>query len=98
MRILLIAGAFNSLTQRVHAELGERGHHVGVELVTSGTPLLEVVRRHAPDLIVAPMLKTAVPREVWSAYTCLIVHPGPVGDRGPSSVDWAVHLGAERWG
>ncbi|MFG2530166.1 enoyl-CoA hydratase-related protein [Streptomyces sp. NPDC048516] len=98
MRILLIAGAFNSLTQRVYAELGERGHHVGVELVTRGTPLLEAVRRHAPDLIVAPMLKTAVPHEVWSAYTCLIVHPGPVGDRGPSSVDWAVHLGADRWG
>ncbi|MGX1758017.1 enoyl-CoA hydratase-related protein [Streptomyces lydicus] len=98
MRILLIAGAFNSLTQRVHAELGERGHHVGVELVTRATPLLEAVRRHAPDLIVAPMLKTPVPREVWSAYTCLIVHPGPVGDRGPSSVDWAVHLGAARWG
>lgn len=98
MRILLIAGAFNSLTQRVYAELGERGHHLSVELVTGETPLPEVVRRHCPDLIVAPMLKTAVPREVWSACTCLIVHPGPVGDRGPSSVDWAVHLGAERWG
>ncbi|MGW1376815.1 hydrogenase maturation protein [Streptomyces sp. NPDC002446] len=98
MRILLIAGAFNSLTQRVYAELGDSGHQVRVELVTRETPLLEVVRRHAPELIVAPMLKTAVPREVWSAYTCLIVHPGPVGDRGPSSVDWAVHLGADRWG
>jgi len=98
VRILLIAGAFNSLTQRVHAELGERGHHLGVELVTRSTPLLDVVRRHDPDLIVAPMLTTAVPREVWSAFPCLIVHPGPVGDRGPSSVDWAVHLGADRWG
>jgi putative two-component system protein, hydrogenase maturation factor HypX/HoxX len=98
VRILLIAGAFNSLTQRVHAELGDAGHHVRVELVTRETPLLEVVRRHSPELIVAPMLKTAVPREVWSAYTCLIVHPGPLGDRGPSSVDWAVHLGADRWG
>ena len=61
------------------------------------TPLA-AVRRHDPDLIVAPMLKTAVPREVWSAYTCLIVHPGPLGDRGPSSVDWAIHLGETRWG
>ncbi|MFF7230439.1 enoyl-CoA hydratase-related protein [Streptomyces sioyaensis] len=98
MRILLIAGAFNSLTQRVYAELGDRGHQVSVELVTRETPLAEVVRRRAPDLIVAPMLKTAVPREVWSARPCLIVHPGPVGDRGPSSVDWAVQLGADRWG
>ncbi|TJZ58914.1 hydrogenase maturation protein [Streptomyces piniterrae] len=98
MRILLLAGAFNSLTQRVYAELTDSGHHVTVELVTRRTPLPEAVRRHAPELIVAPMLKTAIPREVWSAYTCLIVHPGPVGDRGPSSVDWAVHLGADRWG
>ena len=98
MRILLIAGAFNSLTQRVHAELADRGHHMSVELAGRDTPLAAVVRRHDPDLIVAPMLKTAVPREVWSAYTCLIVHPGPVGDRGPSSVDWAVHLGESRWG
>ncbi|PJN40439.1 hydrogenase maturation protein [Streptomyces sp. CB02959] len=98
MRILLLAGAFNSLTQRAHAELADRGHHLGVELVTRGTPLATLVPRHAPDLIVAPMLTTAVPREVWSAWPCLIVHPGPLGDRGPSSVDWAVHLGAERWG
>ncbi|MEU9122616.1 hydrogenase maturation protein [Streptomyces sp. NPDC048506] len=98
MRILLIAGAFNSLTQRVYAELCDSGHQVGVELVTRETPLLQVVRRHDPELIVAPMLTTAVPREVWSAHPCLIVHPGPVGDRGPSSVDWAVHLGADRWG
>ncbi|MFE6686772.1 enoyl-CoA hydratase-related protein [Streptomyces sp. NPDC057743] len=98
MRILLLAGAFNSLTQRVHAELADRGHHLGVELVTHDTPLAALVPRHAPDLIVAPMLTTAIPRQVFSAWPCLIVHPGPLGDRGPSSVDWAVHLGAERWG
>ncbi|MFH8570143.1 hydrogenase maturation protein [Streptomyces sp. NPDC017993] len=98
MRILLIAGAFNSLTQRVHAELTDRGHHISVELAGRDTPLAAVTRRHDPDLIVAPMLKTAIAREVWSAYTCLIVHPGPLGDRGPSSVDWAVHLGETRWG
>ncbi|MEV0371318.1 enoyl-CoA hydratase-related protein [Streptomyces sp. NPDC050636] len=98
MRILLIAGAFNSLTQRLYAELTDRGNHVIVELATPRTPLPEAVRRHSPELIVAPMLKTAIPREVWSAYTCLIVHPGPVGDRGPSSVDWAVHLAEDQWG
>ncbi len=35
---------------------------------------------------------------MWTAYTCLVVHPGPVGDRGPSSLDWAIHEGARRWG
>ncbi|WP_043263217.1 hydrogenase maturation protein [Streptomyces sp. CT34] len=98
MRILLIASAFNSLTQRAYAELTDRGHHIAVELVTRATPLAEVVLRHKPELVVAPMLKTAIPREVWSVHPCLIVHPGPLGDRGPSSVDWAVHLGAEQWG
>ncbi|WP_327731927.1 enoyl-CoA hydratase-related protein [Streptomyces sp. NBC_00487] len=98
MHILLLASAFNSLTQRTHAELRDRGYTVAVELALPGTSLPEAVRRHAPRLVVAPMLKTAIPEEVWTAYTCLVVHPGPVGDRGPSSLDWAIHEGVEEWG
>ncbi|WP_338900195.1 enoyl-CoA hydratase-related protein [Streptomyces sp. TG1A-60] len=98
MHILLLASAFNSLTQRLHAELRDRGHTVAVELALPGSPLPEAVRRHAPQLIVAPMLKTAIPEEVWTAHTCLVVHPGPMGDRGPSSLDWAIHEGVEQWG
>ncbi|MFJ5533817.1 enoyl-CoA hydratase-related protein [Streptomyces sp. NPDC093261] len=98
MHILLVATAFNSLTQRVHAELRDRGHTVAVELALPHVPLADAVRRHAPHLVLAPMLKTAIPREVWSAYPCLIVHPGPPGDRGPSSLDWAITEGARRWG
>ncbi|UXY18152.1 enoyl-CoA hydratase-related protein [Streptomyces cynarae] len=98
MHILLVASAFNSLTQRVHAELRDRGHTVAVELALPDGSLSEAVRRHAPQLVLAPLLKTVVPREVWAAYPCFIVHPGPVGDRGPSSLDWAVQEGAERWG
>ena len=26
------------------------------------------------------------------------MHPGPRGDKGPSSLDWAIELGADRWG
>ncbi|RRR86413.1 enoyl-CoA hydratase-related protein [Streptomyces sp. RP5T] len=98
MHILLLASAFNSLTQRVFAELRDRGHTVAVELALPGSSLPETVRRHAPQLIVAPMLKTAIPEEVWTGHTCLIVHPGPVGDRGPSSLDWAIHEGVDQWG
>ncbi|MFF1451294.1 hydrogenase maturation protein [Streptomyces sp. NPDC058274] len=98
MHILLVASAFNSLTQRVHTALRDRGHAVAVELALPGGSLQDAVRRHAPQLILAPMLKTAIPREVWSAHTCLIVHPGPVGDRGPSSLDWAIHEGVGQWG
>jgi putative two-component system hydrogenase maturation factor HypX/HoxX len=98
MQILLVASAFNSLTQRVHAELRDRGHTVSVEVAPHGESLRAAVRRYEPELIVAPMLKTAVPREVWTAHTCLIVHPGPLGDRGPSSLDWAIHENASEWG
>lgn len=98
MHILLLASAFNSLTQRVHAELRDRGHRVAVELALPGGSLPDAVRRHAPQLVVAPMLKSVIPEEVWVAYPCLVVHPGPVGDRGPSSLDWAIHEGIDEWG
>ncbi|MFD7258192.1 enoyl-CoA hydratase-related protein [Streptomyces sp. NPDC059874] len=98
MHVLLVASAFNSLTQRVHAELRDHGHGVAVELALPSVDLAGAVRRHRPDLVVAPMLTSAVPEEVWSAHTCLIVHPGPVGDRGPSSLDRAVQDGVPRWG
>ncbi|MET8679003.1 hydrogenase maturation protein [Streptomyces sp. NPDC004647] len=98
MHILLVASAFNSLTQRVHAELADRGHTVAMEPALGEASIVEAVRRHAPRLVVAPILTTAIPEDVWSAHTCLIVHPGPPGDRGPSALDWALHEGAERWG
>ncbi|MFD6275640.1 hydrogenase maturation protein [Streptomyces sp. NPDC060209] len=98
MHILLVASAFNSLTQRVQAELRDHGHSVAVQLAHGDDPVREAVHRECPDLVVAPYLKTALPRDVWSVHTCLIVHPGPVGDRGPSSLDWAVHEGVSDWG
>lgn len=98
MHILLVATAFNSLTQRVFTELRERGHSVVPETVADGEAIRSAVRRHAPGLVLAPMLKTVIPREVWTAHTCLVVHPGPPGDRGPSSLDWAIGEGVDRWG
>jgi putative two-component system hydrogenase maturation factor HypX/HoxX len=56
------------------------------------------VRDHDPELIVCPFLKTMIPETVWRRHRCLIVHPGPPGDRGPSSLDWAIELGATEWG
>ncbi|MEU6553820.1 hydrogenase maturation protein [Streptomyces sp. NPDC046915] len=98
MDILLVASAFNSLCQRVHVELADRGHRVEVVLASHGDDAVrEAVRDTAPELIVAPMLKTALPEDVWRERTCLIVHPGPPGDRGPSSLDWALAEDAGRW-
>jgi putative two-component system protein, hydrogenase maturation factor HypX/HoxX len=98
MRILLMASAYNSLTQRVHTELTDRQHEVVVELALGDEVMRDAVRRHDPDLIIAPMLTAAIPADVWSAHPCFIVHPGPRGDRGPSSLDWAIMSGASRWG
>ncbi|WP_024800653.1 hydrogenase maturation protein [Nocardia sp. BMG51109] len=98
MRILLVASAFNSLTQRVHTELRGLGHRVGVELALGDDLLRARVAQFGPDLILAPMLTTAIPDDIWSTYTVLIVHPGPKGDRGPSSLDWAIHEDAAEWG
>jgi putative two-component system protein, hydrogenase maturation factor HypX/HoxX len=44
------------------------------------------------------MLKIAIPEAVWSRHLCLIVHPGIKGDRGPSSLDWAIANNEKRWG
>ncbi|MFC8454386.1 hydrogenase maturation protein [Kitasatospora sp. NPDC057223] len=98
MRILLIAGAFNSLTQRVHTELREQGHTVAVELALGDELVRAAVARTDPELVICPMLTRAIPEDVWSTRTVLIVHPGPKGDRGPSSLDWAIHEDAEQWG
>ncbi|WP_369185584.1 hydrogenase maturation protein [Streptomyces sp. Y1] len=98
MRILLLASAYNSLTQRVHAELRDRRHTLEVHLADGDGALREAVRAFGPDLVVAPMLTEVIPPDVCAAVTCLIVHPGPPGDRGPSSLDWAIHEGAVDWG
>jgi hypothetical protein len=98
MRILLLAHSFNSLTQRLHVELIERGHTVSVELDINDAVTREAVALFDPDLVLAPFLKRAIPEDVWRARRCLIVQPGIVGDRGPSSLDWAILRGEEEWG
>lgn len=98
MRILLLVTAFNGLTQRAWCSLREAGHDVGVQLATSAKDMIEGVRAAAPDLIVCPYLKDRVPAAVWQQWRTVIIHPGPVGDRGPSSLDWAIVEGARVWG
>ena len=98
MRILFVTTAHNSLSQRLQVELTNRGHAVAIHLATGDEVMTNAVKEHRPDLIVAPMLKRAIPREIWDHHTCLIVHPGIKGDRGPSSLDWAIDRDEERWG
>jgi hypothetical protein len=90
MRILFLTSAHNSLSQRLWIELGDRGHDIRVCVASAAEAMIDAVSHEAPDLILAPMLKIAIPEEVWSRHLCLIVHPGIKGDRGPSSLDWAI--------
>jgi putative two-component system hydrogenase maturation factor HypX/HoxX len=98
MKILLLATANNSLCQRLAIELVDHGHTVAVEVAGNGDEMLRSVSSHSPDLIIAPMLKSAIPEAIWSRHICLVVHPGIVGDRGPSSLDWAIATGERNWG
>lgn len=98
MRILLIATAYNGLTQRAHLELSAMGHHVSIELAVSDDGLRDGVALFQPDLIICPFLKDKIPEDIWIAQTCIVIHPGIKGDRGPSSMDWAILEDASEWG
>jgi putative two-component system hydrogenase maturation factor HypX/HoxX len=98
LRILFVTSAHNSLSQRCYIALTEMGHDITVQVVDSSELIESAVEAHQPDLVVCPMLKQFIPESVWSKHTCLVVHPGPHGDRGASSLDWAIELGMEEWG
>jgi putative two-component system protein, hydrogenase maturation factor HypX/HoxX len=98
LRILFLVSAHNSLSQRAWVALTELGHEVEVAVVESGAAMEAAVEAHRPELIACPMLKTRIPESIWASHRCLIVHPGPAGDRGASSLDWAIELGEREWG
>ena len=98
LRILLLCHGFNSLSQRLYAELRARGHCVSVELDIADSVTAEAVALFQPDWVLAPFLKRRIARELWQRLPCLVLHPGPPGDRGPSALDWAVAQQRSMWG
>ena len=99
MKILLLSSAFSGLTQRFYTELDDAGYIVSVEIHHGDIPqLLEGVDLFSPDLIICPFLTQKIPAEVYKNYKCLVVHPGIVGDRGASSLDWAILNAVPEWG
>ncbi len=98
MKIVLYCSAFNGLSQRAWLELNASGHDVTVHLASDDRPLEGICRALEPDLVICPFLKDRVPSDVWRRYRTVVIHPGPVGDRGPSSLDWAIADGASMWG
>ncbi|MBK6472381.1 MAG: hydrogenase maturation protein [Betaproteobacteria bacterium] len=98
MRILFLTRSFNGLAQRLYLELTALGHEVAIEFDISDAVTTEAVALWRPALVVAPFLQRAIPEAVWRHTVCLVVHPGIVGDRGPSALDWAVAEGVCEWG
>ncbi len=98
MRILFLTKSFNGLAQRLFLELTERGHEVSIEFDIADSVTEEAVALWRPALVIAPFLTRAIPASVWQAVPCFVVHPGIVGDRGPSSLDWALVDGEPTWG
>jgi putative two-component system hydrogenase maturation factor HypX/HoxX len=98
MRILLLTHSYNSLTQRLHTELAAQGHELAIEFDIADSVSEEAVELFRPDLIVAPYLRRAIPESIWKHRMCFVVHPGIVGDRGPSALDRAIQDGEAQWG
>jgi len=98
MKILLLSSCYNSLTQQAHVWLKASPHQVAVATATTAETMRQAVEQFQPDLILCPMLAQVIPRDIWQNHTCIIIHPGIVGDRGPNSLDWAILDGEKEWG
>ncbi|KAA9038586.1 hydrogenase maturation protein [Ginsengibacter hankyongi] len=98
MKILLITTSFNGMSQRAWVELDRFNHQVKVHIATTQENMLNAVSNYQPELIIAPYLKTVIPDAIWKNYTCLIIHPGIIGDRGSASLDWAILNNETEWG
>jgi len=98
MKILFITTSFNGMSQRAWVELDRLNHQVKVHIASSQKNMVDAVNNFEPDLIIAPYLKKAIPEIIWKNYTCFIIHPGIIGDRGSSSLDWAILNNEKEWG
>ncbi len=98
MQILILGSAFSGLCQRVLRELVLMGHQVDQHYGMNEPLLRQQLALFQPELIVCPFLTHRIPEDIWQTHRCLIVHPGIEGDRGASSLDWAIQTQSETWG
>ncbi|HEX4549687.1 hydrogenase maturation protein [Pseudomonas sp.] len=100
LKIILLSSAFNGLTQRAWLELRQAGHSPSVVVFTDEASVCEQIEHSGADLVICPFLKDRVPHALWSnaRRPVVIIHPGIVGDRGASALDWAITNELTRWG
>ena len=103
-RIGLLYTRFASMPQALWTTLREDGHEVirpedlQIRTPMSAEDMTRFARLAAPDVIFCPFLKEVVPAAVCERTTTWIPHPGIRGDRGPSSLSWAILDGEPTWG
>jgi putative two-component system hydrogenase maturation factor HypX/HoxX len=98
MKILLLCTAFNSQTQAVYTALEDRGDEVAVAFAISEEQMLHEIEAFEPKLILCPFLKRYLPESIYENYPTYIFHPGPIGDRGPNALEYALQSHTKEWG
>ena len=98
LRIILLCNTFNSMTQRIYLECIDLGHGTEMVIFENTEQVLESIGSRPKDIIICPFLTKRIPIEIYGNTPCLIVHPGIEGDRGMSSIDWALLENAPEWG
>jgi putative two-component system protein, hydrogenase maturation factor HypX/HoxX len=103
-RVALLYTRFGSLAQALWSALRDARYEVtrpedlGLTPPLSAEAMLRFAEQADPDVIFAPFLKQVVPAQLCQRWTVWIAHPGPRGDRGPSSLAWAVLNHERTWG
>ena len=98
MKVFILATAFSGLCQRIQRELILLGHEIQEHYDLEPDSLRLQLNAFGPDVVLCPFLTQRIPDDVWKTYLCLVVHPGIEGDRGPSSLDWAISQNCSEWG
>ncbi|WP_434777530.1 hydrogenase maturation protein [Neisseria sp. Ec49-e6-T10] len=100
LKIVVLSSAFNGLTQRAWLALQEAGHQVTFLLFTDEEAVVLAIEKAQPDLVICPFLKDRVPEVLWqnTQRPIVVIHPGIIGDRGASALDWAIVQQKDTWG
>jgi putative two-component system hydrogenase maturation factor HypX/HoxX len=98
MKILLLVTAFNSQTQAVYTKLKDNLQQVSVCFHKDEEQTLREIEDFDPELILCPFLKSYIPSSIYDVYPTYIFHPGPRGDRGPNSLEYALQSHTKKWG
>src|SRR4029077_19407538 len=85
-RVLLLSNAFGGATMAAYCWLRDRGIQTVFQPADSSAAMVAADLRYGPDLLIAPTLTARVPTELLGRV--VINHPGRLGDRGASSIDW----------